>query len=68
MNASGIILVLIGLFSIVCSVFDFEWFMNHRKARFFVKIFTRNGARIFYAILGLVISTIGILLFFQVIQ
>lgn len=36
--------------------------MNNHKAKFFVKIFGRTGARIFYGLLGSVIATIGALI------
>ena len=45
----------VGFFSVFCAVKDYNWFMNHRKAQFFVKLFGRNGARFFYILLGLVI-------------
>ncbi len=68
MNHSGWILVAVGLFSAVCAAFDFEWFMNHRKARFFVKILGRTGARIFYIVLGAAILVLGGLILFGVIK
>ena len=43
----GIVILLAGLFSIVCAAFDFDWFMNNRRASLFVKLFKRNGARVF---------------------
>ncbi|MEW6535052.1 MAG: immunity 17 family protein [Candidatus Auribacterota bacterium] len=60
-NIMGLILVFAGLFSIAGAVFDWDWFMTHRKARLLVKLLTRNGARVFYAVLGVIISVIGIL-------
>jgi small neutral amino acid transporter SnatA (MarC family) len=42
-----------GLFSIVASILNWDWFFNHRRARIFLKMFGRTGARIFYTILGL---------------
>ncbi len=67
MNHSGWILAAAGLFSVVCAAFDFEWFMNHRKARFFVKILGRGGARIFYGVLGLALVVLGGLILYRVI-
>ena len=32
-DAWGLIIVLAGVFSIAGGAFDWEWFMNHRKAR-----------------------------------
>lgn len=43
------------------AICNWEWFMNARKARFMVKILTRNGARIFYGILGLALVVLGVL-------
>ena len=46
------LLLLGGIFTIVCVVKDYDWFMEHRKARFFVSIFGRTGTRVIYGILG----------------
>jgi len=56
----GWFFVAIGLFAVSGAVFDWEWFMTNRKARFFVAIFGRTGARVFYAILGLLLVGLGI--------
>ena len=50
-----------GIFSICGAVCDWDFFMNDYKAQFFVKIFGRNGARIFYGILGAFIVVCGVL-------
>jgi drug/metabolite transporter superfamily protein YnfA len=60
----ALLLVLAGLFAIAGGVFDWEWFMTNRKAWVFVKLFGRNGARIFYCILGLVVAVLGVLIAF----
>jgi hypothetical protein len=54
------VLVAVGLFSILGGVMNWEWFMNHRKARFVVWVFGRTGARAFYVILGLGIAGFGV--------
>ena len=56
----GIVILLAGLFSIVCAAFDFDWFMNNRRASIFVKLFKRNGARVFYIVLGIVLCIMGV--------
>jgi predicted small integral membrane protein len=61
MNPVGLILVAAGVFSMLGAICNWEWFMNARKARFMVKILTRNGARIFYGILGLALVVLGVL-------
>jgi hypothetical protein len=62
MNPVGLILVAAGIFSICGAAFDWEWFINNRKARFFVATFGRNGARIFYGVLGIAITVVGTLI------
>ncbi len=52
MKSVGLIFVAIGLFALCGAGFDWEWFMNHRKARFLTAIFGRTGTRIVYGILG----------------
>jgi len=58
----GIMLVgfLGGGFSLAGAIFDWDWFINSRRARLFVSIFGRTGARIFYGILGLFLIGLGI--------
>jgi uncharacterized membrane protein YuzA (DUF378 family) len=57
---TGIVCVLCGLFSIICALKDFDWFMNNRRAAFFVRIFGRGGARVFYILLGIAIVIFGV--------
>jgi hypothetical protein len=44
---------------LLASAFNWDWFFNNRRAYFFVKIFGRNGARIFYVILAFVLIYLG---------
>ena len=57
-----VLLIACGLFSIICAYKDFDWFMNHRKARFMVNVIGRKGARIFYGVLGLAVCAGAIVL------
>ena len=52
MNPLGFMFVAIGVFAISGAVGDWDWFMNHRKSRLFVRLFSRLGARCFYILLG----------------
>ena len=61
MNPLGLLLIAGGAFSMLGAICNWDWFMNARKARFVVKIFTRGGARIFYGALGLAIAVLGVL-------
>jgi len=51
---------LIGIFALFCAATDQDWFMRSRKAQFFVNIFGRNGARVFYGILGVFFIVLGL--------
>lgn len=51
-----------GVFSLCGAVLDWDWFMNSRKARFFVSVFGRDGARVFYGLMGAALVVLGVLL------
>lgn len=53
-----VLLIVAGGFSIAGGVSNWDWFMNARRAQLFVGLFGRNGARVFYVVLGL--TLIGI--------
>lgn len=57
----GIIVILVGLFTLGGAIGNWDWFMNNRRARFFVAILSRTGARIFYGILGALFVLLGLL-------
>ena len=64
MNNTEDILILIitiggGLFAILASILNWNFFFEHRKAQFFVKTFGRKGARIFYTILGVCLLSLS---------
>lgn len=54
-----ILFILAGVFSVLASVKNWDWYFNNRKAKPFVRIFGRNGARIFYIITGIFIIFAG---------
>lgn len=55
----GILAIVGGLFCVLACLFDWDFFFESRKARFFVNIFGRKGARIFCTLLGLVMFVIS---------
>ena len=61
MNLPGLFFIAIGLFAMAGAIFNWDWFLNSRKARFMVRILTRNGARIFYSCLGITLLVFGVL-------
>lgn len=54
-----IIFGVLGLYSILAGALNWDFFFNNRRARIFVKIFGRNGARIFYVVFGIVVAALG---------
>lgn len=52
--------VLAGLFSFAGAVFDWEWFMTHSRAALFVRLVGRSGARLVYALLGILLAALGL--------
>ena len=61
MNPIGLFIVGAGIFSICGGAFDWDWFMESRKAQIFVWVFGRSGARIVYGLLGAVLVIFGVL-------
>lgn len=59
---TGLMLVAVGIFSICGAAMDWDFFINHYKARLVVSMFGRNGARVFYGILGAVVAVLGLLI------
>ena len=62
MNPIGLLIAAGGIFGIVGAVMDWDWFMNHSKARFMCSLCGRNGARVFYIVLGLALVAGGVLM------
>jgi hypothetical protein len=58
----SLLVVVAGAFCIAASVKNWDWFFNNRRARLIVVIFGRNGARIFYGLLGSVLALGGLVL------
>jgi hypothetical protein len=67
-NPLGLLLAAAGAFSVCGAVCDWDWFINSRKARFWVAILGRNGARGFYAILGVALIIFGVLMAMGIIE
>jgi hypothetical protein len=60
----GLIVIFGGIFCSWCAYNDYDWFMNNYKARLFVRLFGRDGARKFYIGLGIFLILAGIVLAF----
>ena len=55
------IFIAVGLFMTLAAVMNWDWFMESRRARMMSRLLTRNGARAFYAILGLALISFSFL-------
>ena len=58
----NLIIALLGLFCIFCAFMNYDWFFEHYRTKPLVWLFSRTGARLFYAILGLIALFIAITL------
>lgn len=47
-----ILIIVAGIFSLVASLKDWDFFFENRKSKLIVKLLGRSKARIFYGILG----------------
>jgi len=54
------LVIVAGLFSAAGGIFGWQWFLNSRKARLWVRMLGPGGARVFYVLLGLAITGLGV--------
>ena len=62
MNPVGLLIVAAGVFTAASGLFDWEFVMNNRRARFVSAIMTRTGARVFYGVVGAGMIVVGALM------
>ncbi|MEM7715008.1 MAG: immunity 17 family protein [Cyanobacteria bacterium P01_A01_bin.68] len=55
-----IFIILMGVFSVAASIFNWDWFFNHPRVRMIVKIVGRQDARLLYKVLGLFQIGLGV--------
>jgi immunity protein 17 of polymorphic toxin system len=58
----GSVIAACGAFSAAGALCDWDWFVNHRKAWLFMKLFGRTGTRGIYLVLGLGLLVLGVLI------
>lgn len=54
------IFIFLGTFSFIAALLNIKWFFNTQGAATIIRWFGRNGARIFYAVLGVILIACGI--------
>jgi len=60
-NPWGLIFIAVGVFTIVAVALNWDWFLDHGKARWISSIAGRWGARIAYGAIGLIFVAFGVL-------
>ena len=60
------IFVLVGLLAILASLLNWEWFFTAHNTQFIVHNVGRQRARLFYALLGLMMIPTGVYFFLNV--
>ena len=60
------IFALIGLLAILASLFNWDWFFQSQNSQFIVKNVGRKQARLFYAVLGILMIATAIYFFWEV--
>ena len=61
----GLLIVSAGVFCVIGAFQDWDFFMESRRAQLWVSLFGRDGARVFYYILGGIIAVVGVTMMFQ---
>ncbi len=51
-----------GALCILAAAQDWNWFFENYRARFFVDLLGRSGARVFYGVLGALLLGVGLML------
>ena len=60
------IFAIIGLLAILASAFNWDWFFQSQNTRFIVSNVGRKQARLFYALLGILMIATAIYFFLEV--
>ena len=55
-----VIFIALGLFSLTPAILTIDWYFKSSGAATFIKLFGRQGARIFYGLLGLALIACGV--------
>ena len=60
------IFAIVGLLAILASLFNWNWFFNSQNTQFIVKNVGRKQARLFYALLGILMIATAIYFYTEV--
>jgi small neutral amino acid transporter SnatA (MarC family) len=56
----NILFIVVGLFVLLVSIMNWDWFFTSTKAQRLIRLIGRTGARIFYTIIALLLIIFGI--------
>ena len=65
---TGVLCIIIGFFPVAAVLFNWQFFMQNRKARVMASILGETGMRVFYVLLGLAFIIGGFLLTIGVVK
>lgn len=60
------IFVIVGLLAIGAAIFDWDWFFQAQNTQFIVKNVGRKRARLFYAVLGILMIATAVYFFLEI--
>lgn len=60
------IFVLVGLLAILAALFNWDWFFTANNTQFLINNVGRERARLFYAVLGLMMIATGVYFFLNI--
>jgi len=60
------IFVMVGLLAILASLFNWDWFFQSQNSQFIVRNVGRKQARLFYALLGVLMIATAVYFFLEV--
>ena len=58
--------VLVGLLALLAALFNWDWFFTAQNTQFVVANVGRKQARLFYAVIGVLMIATGVFFFFSV--
>ena len=57
-----LLIIAAGLLTMFSGIMNWDWFINRRRSTFLVALLGRTGARLFFILLGMIVTSIGLLL------
>ena len=57
-----LLILLAGLLAMLAGILNWDWFIAQRRSAFLVTLLGRTGARLFFILLGVALTSVGLLL------